>query len=303
MAEKPWKQQEEERAEGVKELLVRGFRVWSNNINIAVPLALLPLTVALWSLLALIAFLVASPPPQELLTASQAALQDPSTVQKIVTTYLQNAATTLAVLVPVWFIGSMLLSAFFNAGAIGMSIEANELYRCSVRDAARYGRKHVVSMFLADLATLLVIAATAGAFLLPLLLTDSLELTAAEPSPVLAIPMLAVAALAFLFLPVRYALVADGLGPLDAIVTGVSFTVENWVTVLLLLVATTLISLVVNAPAGVIGASGSQLAVAGEQLYSLTVGVLFTGPYGAVLWTRLYLDRTGNKLVERKQTL
>lgn len=273
--------------ENTRQLLVRGFRVWSNNLKIAVPVVLAPLSIAAWSTLVLLAFVATNPPPGELLQAAPVA--DPEVLRTALLEYLRGVGTALALAAPVWLAGTLLLSAFFNAGAIGMSIEANELYRCAVSDAWRYGRKHLVSMFLADLFMLAVFAAVAAAFLVPLAMGGEFGSGA---NPLLVLPMAALLVLGYLFLPVRYALVADSLGPLEAVVEGVSFTATNPAAVLLLGLATLLLSAVANAPAVVFG------SLAAEQLYSMAVSLLFTGPYTTVLWTRLYLDRTGQRLVE-----
>ncbi|MBS1263647.1 MAG: hypothetical protein MAG715_00832 [Methanonatronarchaeales archaeon] len=287
--------------ESTRQLLVRGFRVWSNNLKIAVPFALSLLTIVAWIASGLLVFLLLNPPPESLLSASQSAVYDPALLASLLGGYAERSSTTLAVLVPLWLAGAMLISALFDAAAIGMSVEANELYRCSLQDAARYGKKHLLDMFLAEALMLLIVAALMVAFLSPVLLSDPALLLAREPDPALLVPIGALLFFAYLFIPVRYALVCDDLGPVDAVVTGTTFTMGDPLAVLLLLVAVALVSVAVNLPGAIVGGAGTTSAVAVEQLYGLAASVLVTGPYSSVLWTRIYLDRTGARLVESDQ--
>lgn len=280
--------------EGIKELIVLSFRVWTNNLKIAVPVALSPLTVALWSGAVIAAALAINPPPGTLVSAAVAG--DPAALAVGLRHYVSSSLPFFVAAVVVWGMGSATIQAFFDSGSIGMSIEANELYRCSVGDMLRYGKENALNMLLADLLMFLAMAAAGGAVAFPMLSSGAITPLAAEPGPAILIPLVPVFALVYLFLPVRYALVSEGLGPLSAVAKGVRFTLRNPLSVLAVLAAAGLVSAVANLPADLVGTE----AQAAAQLYSLSVGVFFVGPYTRVLWTRLYLNRTGRQLVENR---
>lgn len=288
--EDDWRESPE--TEGTFQLLQRGFWVWSNNLKIAVPVLLQTVLVMGWTGTALAALFLTNTPPESLVEA--ATVGDPLALQGAMTSYLESAVPYLTALLPIWFIGALLVTAFFDAGTIGMSVEANELYRTSVDDAFRYGKKYLVDMFLADLLALLIVAAVLGLFFVPAALAGLTFL-----APLAFLPLLVVG---FLLLPVRYALVADGLGPVQAVRRGAQFAIDQPMAILLLFLATAIINLAVGVPGQVISTSGTPSAAVYANLYSFAAQALFLGPFATVLWTRLYLNRTGKRIVENRST-
>jgi hypothetical protein len=113
------------------------------------------------------------------------------------------------------FIAAELISAFFNAGAIGMSYKALETGRCSLDDLTGYGGKRFIPLFLTNILIsipLMIIAG--GLFFLQMIF----------PGDFLTVFILAASIALSL---VQYSVVIGGLGPVQGIKAGFGLFKEN----------------------------------------------------------------------------
>ena len=189
-----------------------------------------------------------------------------------------------------------LISAFFTAGAIGMARQALEKGRADTGVMWSSGKKHFLNMFLSTL--LMGLMTLSGlVFLLPGIL--------ALPRPVQAEPvamgMLITGFLIFILYAVvlslalaetPYALVLEGLGPVQAIRAGIGFFRYNKFDVLILWLVVAALSITLQ----IIGSSMSSGNTTTYPLMSLVTGLvnlLVLVPLSNLWWTRLYMNRKG----------
>jgi hypothetical protein len=119
-------------------------------------------------------------------------------------------------------IATALISAFFNAGSIGMSYKALETGRCSLDDLTRYGGKKFVTLLLANIIILVPLALAMGILAVIQLLFPGDFVT------ILAL----IAGIALSMVP--YAIVIGDEGPFQGIKTGYKVFKENMLQTTLL---------------------------------------------------------------------
>ena len=280
--------------EDIGSTLSRGFDTWKRNLNIALPFVFsTAIYVLLYALLLMAMFAPIFAPLASSIDPSSLLL-DPESVEElaesIMPTIEENIVTIVGIAL-IFTLAFLLVSAFFTAGAIGMAREATEKGKTALDQMLDAGKKHYMSLFLAQILMSIVLAGGVLILMIPLVGL----VAGGEPSFamfVLIIFMLIYALLASLaFALVPYALVVDNMGPVDGIKRGVSFFLSNKMDVFLVWLVVVAISLVL----GFVGApfSDSEAATQIWQIASTVISIVVIQPLSTVWWTRLYMNRTG----------
>ena len=289
--------------EEIGEMIGKGFGIWRRNINLCIPF-LLNFFV---SMLVIVSFLVvvflAVMPMINVNSTSIQNSQDVQAVQDLIT-QMEGSLGSLGwqriLMVVLLLLGMFailsLVEAFFMAGAIGMAWQALEKGRADTGVMWSSGKKHFLNMFLSML--LMGLMTLSGlVFLLPGILRLPRPIQA-EP---VAMGMLITGFLIFILYVVvlslalaeaPYALVLEGLGPVQAIRAGIGFFRYNKFDVLILWLVVAALSITLQ----IIGSSMSSGNATTYPLMSLITGLvnlLVLVPLSNLWWTRLYMNRKG----------
>lgn len=289
--------------EEIGEMIGKGFGIWRHNINLCIPF-LLNFFV---SMLVIVSFLVvvflAVMPIINVNSTSIQNSQDVQAVQDLITQMgasLGSLGWQRILLVVFLFLGMFvilsLVEAFFMAGAIGMARQALETGRADTGVMWSAGKKHFLNMFL---STLLIGLMTL--FGLVFLLPGILSLPRPVQAEPVAMGMLITGFLLFILYAVilslalaeaPYALVLEGLSPVQAIRAGIGFFRYNKFDVLILWLVVAALSIALQ----IIGSSMSSGNTTIYPLLSLVTGLvnlLVLVPLSNLWWTRLYMNRKG----------
>ncbi|NYT01802.1 MAG: hypothetical protein GKC10_03465 [Methanosarcinales archaeon] len=281
-------------------LIGKGFRIWRNNLSLAMPflLAGLALLLALAPTLLAVIYLVGTVNLEQLSeTELQAAL-----LENIVPLALVGVLSLLA---------AGLVSSFFTAGAVGMASQANQESTTSLSTMWSSGRRYCLRMFAASViiglmviaGLLLLLAATA------VLMGTSLQIDPgllANPQEIFQQPQMAAFVLALVSLMilfslilslvtalVYYALVIDDLGATRAIGVSIRFFWDNKFDVFIIWLIIIALSMALSIPGQL--SPTSSFASAWSAINGI-ISVAVLSPLSAVWWARLYLSRTGKNL-------
>jgi hypothetical protein len=286
--------------EEIGAVIGKGFRIWRSNLNLCIP----PLLSTLISMLVLVSFLAAfSTAFLPMMGMNATMLQNVTDMEELhsmmqsslggidADKILQIAALFLALLVLL-----SLVDAFFVAGAVGMARQALDKGKSDTGAMWSAGRMHFFNMFLATL--LIGLLTMAGlVFLLPALAQGQLSLQADSQSMgLLAAGLLLFIlyglAMSVILVTMPYALVMEGLGPVQAILASVKFFRYNKFDVVVLWLVAAALSLGLQM---IGGAFSSGVGTGGEPLSVITgvVNLLILAPLFNLWWTRLYMDRMG----------
>jgi membrane-anchored glycerophosphoryl diester phosphodiesterase (GDPDase) len=268
--------------EEIGDLIGKGFRAWKGNLNLCIPFLLS----AFFSLLALLPFLSAlidvfsqknlnSLPPAEWMPIFEEALPG---------------------LAP-YFLASlfllMLFGSFFFAGAIGMAGQALQTGKASTGALWSCGRKNLVNLFLNTLLVDLIMAAGL-LFLLPWGLVSAYISDTTTMALLLAGVLLLILyalSVSLILALSPYALVVDGLGPLQALRASATVFRQNKFDVLLIW----LIILALAMGLQMLGGWSSADPAKSLQPLAAIAGalnIMVISPLSTLWWTRLYLSRT-----------
>lgn len=295
--------------ESINELIGRGFSLWRDNLNLCIP-HLLGFFFSLMALFAgLMAVIFSGLLPLEGL--NETALQELQYVEDMEemqmlwgqmgehlaglqsSEILQMASAILAI-----FILIALVEAFFAAGAIGMSRQALEKGRSSTSAIWQAGRRHFLSLFLAELLMTLIILM--GMLLLLPLLAAGLEGLGLMAVALALIAIFYALALTIILSTMPYALVLEHLGPLRALRASIDFFRYNKFDVAVLWLVVVALSLGLQMVGGAIsdGQPGQ-----GQPLSAITgmITLLVLAPLSNLWWTRLYMSRKGMLKQDEKE--
>ena len=295
--------------ESINELIGRGFSLWRDNLNLCIP-HLLGFFFSLMALFAgLMAVIFSGLLPLEGL--NETALQELQYVEDMEemqmlwgqmgehlaglqsSEILQMASAILAI-----FVLIALVEAFFAAGAIGMSRQALEKGRSSTSAIWQAGRRHFLSLFLAELLMTLIILM--GMLLLLPLLAAGLEGLGLMAVALALIAIFYALALTIILSTLPYALVLEHLGPLRALRASIDFFRYNKFDVAVLWLVVVALSLGLQMVGGAIsdGQSGQ-----GQPMSAITgmIILLVLAPLSNLWWTRLYMSRKGMLKQDEKE--
>lgn len=273
--------------EDIGTLIRKGFETWKRNLNLAIPFVLM--IVAIMLLAVVMAFIVLYPlittSPDVFSTAGD--VEDP---QQLID--LLQGLTNIGLLVAVVLVGILIMSltaSFFTAGAIGMAKEATETGRTTLKEMRASGRRHYLSLFLAEVLMMIVVFAGLVLLSLPFLsdLAAGFETGDPEFGPLVLWVILLIAyglLISIALAMVPYALVVEGLGPIGAIKVGIGFFSSNKMDVFLIWLVVLAVSMAIQFVG--VPFSGSQTASAIFSMVSVVVSVLVISPLTTVWWTR-----------------
>lgn len=287
--------------EDMSTLLNRGYGTWTRNMVIAVPFILDLMATFLFSIFAIILFVIVFVMP-EIASSTVADNVPPEVYLEILSSLLKEnlllfIAGTLFLLIMFLLIGS-----FFEAGAIGMCHHALLSGDTSVGQMWTSARHHVLNLLLAK--TLVGLIIMAGViFLVPgVLSSGGLETLATDPTSTGSI-LIALGAMAWflyalvagiLLFFVEYALVVDDLDPISSLEKSLEFFRENKTGVIAIIGIIVAISLALEIFGSAIS-SVEALANVWSLVY-LFISVLVIRPLTTIWITRMYIDRTGKEL-------
>lgn len=281
-------------------ILNRGFNSWVRNLNICIPFILnflinLILYFFFFGLMGLLLF-----------TSNTGSIIDPATLSQteIYTMMAKGLSENIALsvfLVLVFFLFVMFVQSFFTAGAIGMAKKASETGDTVLSDMLISGSKNIFRLFPTTLLISLlllvgIIFMVPGAFAVGDLST-LVENPDVSGQGVSALVMGVILWSVYIIVMnlvlslTSYALVIDELGPLEALSASFGFFRENKLDVFFIWVISIGLA-IINSLAGEFIGSENILVAAVTSLVPIAV----LQPLTAVLWTRLYLSRKGNKL-------
>ena len=286
--------------EDIGEMIGKGFGVWRSNLNLCIPF-LLSIFVSMLILVPFLMAFVMTFLPMESMNATT--LQSVEDMQELLA-QMQGSLGGLEMdkILPIaalFFALVVLLSlvdAFFTAGAIGMARQALEKGKSDTGAMWSAGKRHFFNMFLATLLTGLLILAGL-VFLLPALAQGfQLQQADLQTTGMLAVGLLMlilyVLALSVILVAMPYALVVDGLGPLQAIFAATKFFRYNKFDVVVLWLVVAALSLGLQM---IGGAFSTGEGAGGGPLSAITgiVNLLVLAPLSNIWWTRLYMNRKG----------
>ena len=286
--------------EEIGEMIGKGFGVWRSNLNLCIPF-LLSIFVSMLILVPFLMAFVMTFLPMESMNATT--LQSVEDMQELLA-QMQGSLSSLEMdkillIAAIFFALVVLLSlvdAFFTAGAIGMARQALEKGKSDTGAMWSAGKRHFFNMFLATLLTGLLILAGL-VFLLPALAQGfQLQQADLQTTGMLAVGLLMlilyVLALSVILVAMPYALVVDGLGPLQAIFAATKFFRYNKFDVVVLWLVVAALSLGLQM---IGGAFSTGEGAGGGPLSAITgiVNLLVLAPLSNIWWTRLYMNRKG----------
>jgi hypothetical protein len=281
-------------------LIGKGFSTWRSNLRLGLPF-LYSFVLSMLVLVLVLAALAVSLAP--LLGENVTSLEDMQDLQSMQDVKdVKDLLFRMQSALPGLLLGSILLivllslvSAFFTAGAIGMALQALRTGAATTAAMWSAGREHFWYMFLSSILMDLMTAAGL-IFLLP---GFALLLPTLQPDPQ-AVGLLIIGfvlfilyalALSLALAAVPYALVVEGLRPVQAVLASVNFFNCNKFDVFI-------IWLVVVALSIGLQMLGSSISASGPGFQSLSavsglVSLLVLSPLSTVWWTRLYMSRKG----------
>ena len=287
--------------EEIGEMIGKGFGVWRSNLNLCVPF-LLSIFVSMLILVPFLAAFFMTALPMESMNATLLLqnIEDVQELQSQMQGYLGGLAMDKVLPIAVIFLVLVVLlsmvNAFFTAGAIGMARQALDEGKSDMSAMWSAGKKHFFNMFLATL--LMGLMTLAGLiFLLPALAGGATSLQADSPAMgLLAVGLLLyilyVLVLSVILTTMPYALVVQGLGPMQAVLASTNFFRYNKFDVVILWLIVAALSLGLQMISGAFSTSGGA---GGEPISAITglVNLLVLAPLSNLWWTRLYMNRKG----------
>jgi len=289
-----------EEMEEIGETIGKGFGIWRSNLNLCIPFLLSISVSMVISLPFLAAFFMTSMPVAGMnasLLQHDAYMQEMiAQMQRTLNRLEMDKILPIALLFLVLVVVLSLVNAFFTAGAIGMARQALEAGKSDTGAMWSAGKTHFFNIFLATLLVGLLILA-GMIFLLPALAQDGTPLQADSQ----AIGLLAVGLLIFILYALvlsvvlvimPYALVVQGLGPMQAVLASVDFFRYNKFDVVVLWLIVAALSLGLQMISGAFS-TGEETRGAHLSALSGLVNLLVLAPLSNLWWTRLYMNRKG----------
>ncbi|MDD4161014.1 MAG: hypothetical protein PHW87_00885 [Methanothrix sp.] len=286
--------------EEIGEMIGKGFGVWRSNLNLCIPFLLNVFVSMLIVVPFLMAFFMTFLPVESMNVASLQNDVEMQELQAKIQEHLSSLETgKIMQFAALFFALGVLLSlvnAFFTAGAIGMARQALEKGKSDAGAMWSAGKRHFFNMFLTSLLTgLLTLAGLI--LLLPALAKGTLSLQAdSETMGTLAVSLLLfifyALALSVILVAVPYALVVEGLGPVQAILAAVKLFRYNKFDVIILWLVVAALSMGLQMIGGAFSAGEGT---GGQPLSAITgiVNLLVLAPLSNLWWTRLYMNRSG----------
>ncbi|MCZ7379953.1 MAG: hypothetical protein O8C64_00035 [Candidatus Methanoperedens sp.] len=283
--------------EDIGKIISNGFETYTNNLNLGIPFVLNVIITGLAFIILGFGFLT-------IFGSSLSSLENATTPQEVLSIIIPLVITHLTqiiILLITFFLISLAIQSFFNAGAIGMARQATETGKTGLSAMVEAGKKNVVNLFMADV--LLGLLSLAGiVFIVPGALKFDINQLLFPEKTGASLLLIAGILLWVLYLLIlglmlavfRYALVVDNLEPIDGIVTGFNFFKKNksdvfvlWLILGIIIVAITIIGELMRF---------SPVMNLIWPLVNVFISVFIVAPLTTVFWVRLYMTRTGKEV-------
>ncbi len=277
--------------EDIGKIISNGFETYSKNLNLGIPFVL---NFFISQILSFIFFSVGF---SYILGPEFSSLDNtasPEQIFSIIFPLLKSHIFELVFLMLLFILISLFLSSFFVAGAIGMAKQATENGKSEISTMVESGKKNVASLFLANiLVGLLFLAGLA--FLVPGAIVRP---SSGGIGPILLLGgfllwVIYVIILTIVLAVFSYAIVIDNLEPVDGILAGFNFFNKHKSDVFLLWLIILIILIVVILGLILLGV---KISLSFMEIAIIFVSIFVISPLSTVLWTRLYMTRTGKKI-------
>jgi len=268
-----------------------GFETWKKNVVICLPFVFSWILTSIVVLMILGVAVLATLPA---LVSNLDALDElpPELIFQQLSLLFQNVGIIL-IAFAVAIIVSMVIDAFFWAGAIGMAKEAIKTGHTDLSHMINYGKRKYVSIFVTNLIIGLL-SLVGLVFLIPGILSILPKLSRlpalSESEVVTLIALFGVGFLAFilytitisiLFALPRYVVVINDVGAVDGIKTGLRCFMRNKLAVFLLWLVIVAVNILATA-------LGALPYIGGILMLILLIVVVL--PLTVIWWSRLYLS-------------
>lgn len=284
--------------EDIGKIISNGFETFTKNFNLSIPYLInFILTLFTAVFLFVMGFIY-------ILGSSFENISKIKTPEEFFTSIIPQLIQHMAEIIIIGLIIVLIIffiEAFFTAGAIGMAKQATETGTSAISTMFDAGRKNIVNLYLADiLVSLLSLAGIV--FMVPgAMKVDFNELLSPNnTSAVLFLAggfllwMLYLIILSLVLTVFRYALVIDGLGPIEGINAGIGFfrkhkgdVIMMWLVIAVIIIGLSIIDIIIG--------HIPFVDVIWSIVY-LIISVLVIPPLITLWWVRLYMTRTDKKI-------
>ena len=293
-------------SESLENIISKGFNVWSRNLSICIPLILNYITqVAVMFAAVVVGILVLF----GISSIDDVATMTDEELFEIMSTSIGENIPAFVVLFILVFVVLLLFQSYFFAGAVGMSHSATARGDTSISDMFNAAGSNFFNVFLANFLMMLVELAGI-VFLVPgaILVRNNMEFVESSQFTggilLLVIGMLIwflyLLILDLLFSVVIYTIVIEYAGAMDGITEGVRFFMDNKSTVFIMWVIILLVSSVVGIvfyiTSNIIAIFGTESMNIAWSFVNPLILLATLHPLIIVLWTRLYMSKTGKNI-------
>ncbi|KPQ44787.1 MAG: hypothetical protein MPEBLZ_00627, partial [Candidatus Methanoperedens nitroreducens] len=234
--------------EDIGKIISNGFETYTKNLNICIPF-ILNFFISILLVVLLASFGFAGIFGSSLSNIGNT--KSPEEVVSILLPLIGQNIMEIAIIGLIIVLSVLFIQAYFISGAIGMAIQATESGKSNLSAMMDSGKKNLVNMFLAELLFSLL-SLVGIIFIVPGAMNiDISKMLTSENMGAFALLaggfllwILYLIILSILLAVFRFALVADNLGPLESLATGLSFFKKNKGEVFLLFVFILVITLV-----------------------------------------------------------
>ena len=284
--------------EDIGKIISNGFETYTKNLNVCIPF-ILNFFISILLVVLLAGFGFAGVFGSSLSNIENA--KSPEDVLSILLPIIGQHIMEIAIIVIVIALLVFFIQAYFISGAIGMAIQATESGKSNLSAMMDSGKKNLVNMFLAEVLFSLL-SLVGIIFIVPGAMNiDISKMLTSENMGAFALLaggfllwILYLIILSILLAVFRFALVADNLGPLESLATGLSFFKKNKGEVFLLFVFIFVITLVFIIIDQIMGEIPIILMI--WPYISFLISLIIISPLTTIWWVRLYMSRTNRKL-------
>nr|CBH38809.1 conserved hypothetical membrane protein [uncultured archaeon] len=279
--------------EDIGSIIKKGFNTWKANLCISLPILFSSIITAIVALIIIGSAILAAVPslPSLIPHLSKPDELTPELILPLMSQLIQSIGLIIAAVIIAVILG-LLISAFFNAGAIGMAKEATETGRTSLSNMKEYGKRKFISLLFADIIVGLI-TLIGFVFLIPgIVYSLPIITTSSEPAPnviLLVMIMVGIICMAIytlivtiLFALTRYSVVIDDLGAVEGVKKGFNIFRKHKLDVFLLWLVALVIGIVVSIILSLIPYIG--------QFLNVVVSVIVIQPLAVIWWSRFYLS-------------
>ncbi len=280
--------------EDIGTIISKGFATYTKNLNLCVPFVLGAVVISIIAIFALMGLVF-------LIFGDSLATLGPMNPEQELALFLQEINlhfSEIIILSIVFILIIALLISFFMGGAIGMTTEAMEKGKSNISTMINAGKKNILNLFLAYVLVGMIYFAGI-IFIVPGAMKTNISQFliqgVAGENPLFDAGILLwriYDLISGLFLAVfSYAIVIDGLSPMEGINTSIKFFIRHKLDVLILSILSSIILVAYLDITSLILANHIIL----WGLLNFIIILLVIEPVITAWWVRLYLDRNDRK--------